>query len=350
MKPLDQPNWRARTDRRYFDATKRLFATVVIGIAMVATIAGCASRFGPTDTPVPTTVATVPLHPAVVTNGDVVEVGFYPTTKQLPSIYRLGVGDVFRVSVADHPELALDAATVLPDGTVSFLLVGSMPVVGRTIREVEDAARRAYAAQQIRDPRVVISVARDMQHFRQFMQAIGSERGTSRIQLTVFDQQPLALPLIPPVKVGRPLPEIREEIRLAYAREFGDQLDVTVNLVKRSDPTLYVMGEVRRPGSLAISRPTNLLTAIASAGGFADTADEGSVLVVRFRPDGLYTHWTFDLRRGLLSTKASASFQLYGDDVVYVARSPIADANLFVRQYIRGLLPFEVGAGIILNK
>lgn len=299
--------------------------------------------------PIPVTGTAEPLNPLIVTNGDVVEVGFYPTTRQVVGTYRLGVGDVVRVFVADHPEVSLDAASVLPDGTLSFPQIGSIQVAGRTVREVEDMARRAYAAQQIRDPRVVISISKDMQRFRQFMQSVGSDRGSSRMQLTVFDRQPLVLPLIPPVLVGRPLPEIREEIRAAYANEFGDQLNVTVNLVKRADPMLYVMGEVRKPGGFAIARPTSLLAAVASAGGFAETADEGSVLVVRFQPDGQYTFWTFDLRRGLLTNPGSAGFALFSNDVVYVARSPIADANLFVKQYIRGMLPFEVGAGFILN-
>lgn len=318
-----------------------------VALAMVLT--ACASRFGPADVPIPSPAPTPTLHPDVVTNGDVLEIGFFPTTRRAPETYRIGVGDVLRVSVADHPELTLELVNVLPDGTSSLPLIGSIAVAGLTVREVEETARRAYVKEQIRNPRVVVSVSKDLQRLRQFMQAIGADRGGNRMQLTVFDRQPLELPLIPPVAVDRPLTEIREEIRATYGREFGDQLDVTVNLVKRAEPTLYVMGEVRKPGGLTIARPTNLLTAIASAGGFAETADERSVLVVRFRADGNYDHWTFDLRKGLVGENRPAGFVLRGNDVVYVARSPIADANLFVQQYIRGLLPFEVGAGFVIN-
>lgn len=323
---------------------------MLASLALAMLLVGCASRFRPSDIPMPAPSPTPALHPAVVTNGDVLEIGFFPTTRRALETYRIGVGDVLRVSVADHPDLTLDAVNVLLDGTSSLPLVGSIAVAGLTVREVEEAARRAYASEQIRNPRVVVSVVKDMQRLRHFMQAIGADRGGNRMQLTVFDSQPLELPLIPPVAVGRPLTEIREEIRATYSREFGDQLDVTVNLVKRAEPTLYVMGEVRRPGGMTIARPTNLLTAIASAGGFADTADERSVLVVRFRPDGGYDHWTFDLRKDLVGDSRPASFALRGNDVVYVARSPIADANLFVQQYVRGLLPFEVGAGFVINQ
>jgi protein involved in polysaccharide export with SLBB domain len=348
---LIQPLLRRNRRRTRCRGRPTATAQVLAGIGVIVLIlTGCASRFAPSDTPLPPANPPGSVHPISVTSGDVLEVGYFFTSKTESRAYRIGVGDVLSVTVADHPKLQRDEVVVLPDGTVSFPLIGSLPAVGQTVQELADDAARAYNREWLRDPRVVISVVKGQQRLRQFMQYVGVDRGVNKLQFTVFDNQPIELPLIPPVAIERPLSVIRNEIREAYALEFGDQVAVTVNLVKRVEPMLYVMGEVLKPGAVPLTRPTNLLTAIATAGGFAETADQGAVLVVRFSPEGSYDYWTFDFKKGLFSEGTPASFYIRNNDVVYVARSPIANVDLFVKQYIRGLLPIDVGAGIPLGR
>lgn len=315
----------------------------LVGLSLALT--ACANRFPRADPAAPPMPGDTALHADVITNGDVIEVGYFLVAKTEAQAYRIGIGDVLRVSVADHADLDRDELVVLPDGTISMALVGSFMASGRTVAELSRVFEKAFAQARFKEPQIVVSVVRGQQGLRQFMQYLGADRGSNRLALVVFDRQPLELPMIPAVAVARPLAELREEIRAAYARVFGDQLAVTVNLTKRAEPTLYVMGEVKRPGAMALSRPVNLVTAMAMAGGFTDAADEAAILVMRVRPDHDYDYWTFDLKQGLLSPERQGAFVLRSDDVVYVARSPIADVNLFVRQYIRGLLPFDIGAG-----
>lgn len=318
-------------------------------LVLAIALSGCANRFPPSDLPLPPVPNPVPLHAGVVTNGDVIEVGFFLVSRAPTEAYRLGIGDVLRVSVADHSELDREEVVVLPDGTVSMPLIGSFGAVGLTLPELARVFEAALVRARLHDPRVVVSVSRGQQRLRQFMQYIGADRGNNRLTLTVFDVQPLELPLIPPVEVERPLSALREDIRSAYAREFGDQLAVTVNVVKRAEPVLYVMGEVKKPGAMGLVRPVNLVSAIAMAGGFTELADEAAILVMRVRPDNDYDYWTLDLKKGLLAPERQGSFVLRSNDVIYVARSPIADVNLFVRQYIRGLLPFDMGVGYAIQ-
>lgn len=318
-------------------------------LALAIALGGCASRFPRRDVPEVVVTADAPMHADVIVNGDVIEVGYFLITKAERQAYRIGIGDVLRVSVADHAELDRDEIVVLPDGTVSLPLVGSFAAAGQTLPEVTSLFEAAYARARLREPRVVVSVVRGQQRLHQFMQYIGADRGNNRLTLTVFDRQPLELPMIPPVAVDRPLAALRDDIRSGYAREFGDQLAVTVNFVKRAEPTLYVMGEVKKPGAMALNRPVNLVSAIAMAGGFTESADEAAILVMRMRADRDYDYWTFDLKQGLLAPERQGRFVLNSNDVVYVARSPIADVNLFVRQYIRGLLPFDLGAGFAVQ-
>ena len=325
----------------------------LFGLALLpALLSGCASRFPRTESPLtaglPAASPAMLLYADRVTTGDVIDVSYFVVPRVEAQAYRVGIGDVLRVSVTDHVELDRDEMVVLPDGTVSLPLIGSFSAVDQTLPDLARLFEAAYVKARLRDPRAVVSLVRGQQRLRQFMQYVGADRGNNRIALTVFDLQPLELPMIAPVQVDRPLAALRDEIRLAYAKEFNGQLAVTVNIVKRAEPTVYVMGEVKKPGAMALIRPVNLVSAVAMAGGFTELADEAAVLVLRVRPDSDYDYWTLDLKQGLLSPDRQGSFLLRSNDVVYVSRSPIADVNLFVRQYIRGLLPFDFGVGYAL--
>jgi polysaccharide biosynthesis/export protein len=52
--------------------------------------------------------------------------------------YVLRRGDVIDILVMEHPEFSVPAATVLPDGTIQFPGIGSIPAAGLTIRKFTD--------------------------------------------------------------------------------------------------------------------------------------------------------------------------------------------------------------------
>ena len=67
------------------------------------------------------------------------------TVVQQDDLYRLGVGDVVRVSVWKDAEL--DATVpVAPDGRISLPLLGDVAAAGRTLGELREALTQAYAA------------------------------------------------------------------------------------------------------------------------------------------------------------------------------------------------------------
>ncbi len=324
----------------------RCSAVVVVAIVL-ALLSGCESRFKRfSGTQLPPSIGVPPLHPAVIVNGDELEIGFFLRPARTPDHYHIEVGDTLSVSVSEHPELNVDNILVLPDGEVSLPLIGSVIAAGRTVNQIAEVAARAYRRERLRDPKVVFAVVQGQRRLREFMGTLEGGQQGSMLRREVFDEHPVDLPLIGEVAVGRPLADIRADIVDRYRKVFGEQLSVSVNLVARATPLLYVLGEVNQPGSQPMQRGINLLSAIAAAGGFVDTADEASVLVVRFSPGGNYSHWVFDVRDGLPAAQNAGGFNLRPNDVVYVARSPIADANVFIRQYIRGLLPFDIGVGL----
>lgn len=52
--------------------------------------------------------------------------------------YRVGAGDVLKVSVWKHDELSQQQVTVRPDGAISLPLLGDVPASGRTTTEISN--------------------------------------------------------------------------------------------------------------------------------------------------------------------------------------------------------------------
>jgi len=101
--------------------------------------------------------------------------------------------------------------------------------------------------------------------------------------------------------------------------------DIVVN-VENPNKEIYVIGEVNRPGPIKLmSGRKALLPAIASAGGFRDTANKDVVYVVKKYGDEVR------LKRVSLTGKNSLSnsfIYLTNGDIVYVAPNTIKMINM----------------------
>lgn len=71
--------------------------------------------------------------------------------------YRLGPGDVLGIFIDKHPEDSAPKVVVSPVGYVYFPLLGNVPVVGKTLPQLEQYFT-ASVAEFIRDPRVTLSL------------------------------------------------------------------------------------------------------------------------------------------------------------------------------------------------
>lgn len=116
-------------------------------------------------------------------------------------------------------------------------------------------------------------------------------------------------------------------------------------VVKNFAPTkVYVLGEVNSPGEMVSVGPNlSLMQALAKAGGMKDTAETGQIIILR-RGAGekpvLYGASFDDIANG---KKAMADVRLAPFDVVFVSRSPIAEANKVYDQYFRKFITPTIG-------
>jgi len=86
------------------------------------------------------------------------------------------------------------------------------------------------------------------------------------------------------------------------------------------------------------------------AGGFLPTARTGKVVVIRQRPgDRQLLMRVLDEKDLLERGQSYGGFAVLPGDLVFVPRSSIAEVDLFVQQYITGVLPFSTSAGVSYN-
>lgn len=95
-----------------------------------------------------------------------------------------------------------------------------------------------------------------------------------------------------------------------------------------------------------LSGGMTMLAAVASAGGFTDRAIRQQVILIRRGTDGKPTGHAVDLRQVIYGQVSEGDVLLQPFDIVYVPRTKIANANLWVQQYIRDMLPINPGVAI----
>jgi polysaccharide export outer membrane protein len=105
-----------------------------------------------------------------------------------------------------------------------------------------------------------------------------------------------------------------------------DNIDVSVSLaaIGRPDipeedlkPKVFITGEILRPGSYVVRKKTNLMQAIALAGGFGPFAAKQRIQVRR-RRDGVDTLYSFDYRAFESGRDMEGNIDLRSGDIVIV--------------------------------
>ena len=116
--------------------------------------------------------------------------------------------------------------------------------------------------------------------------------------------------------------------------------EVVVTISKYGERGIYVGGEVGRPQMLVYRKGLTPLQAVMAAGGFLPTARLDSVILVRQigGSEPLLTR-KIDLG-GVVLRGEPEPIALVPQDVIFVPRTPIANANVWVKQHITDLFPF----------
>jgi protein involved in polysaccharide export with SLBB domain len=158
--------------------------------------------------------------------------------------------------------------------------------------------------------------------------------------ITVRPDGMISLQLIDEIQAaGLKPPELDNKLTELYSRELRKPV-LTVIVRSFTRQRIYVGGEVNTPGLIVLPAGMTTLQAIFQSGGFKETADPAETLVIRKGENNQPMPIRIDLA-ALMEAQGGSDFQLRADDIVYVPKSAIANANKFIDEYIGGLLMFR---------
>lgn len=158
-------------------------------------------------------------------------------------------------------------------------------------------------------------------------------RPDGRISLQLIDEI---------VAAGLTPDELKNLLKRKYETTELKNVEIAVVVRSFSHQKVFVDGEVGAPRLVPIMGQLTVMQAIAQANGMRESARRFEVIVIRRGRDHKPMITTVNLEKVIDGTDLSQDILLMPFDIVYVPRSPIANADLWVDQYIRRLLPFAL--------
>jgi protein involved in polysaccharide export with SLBB domain len=140
--------------------------------------------------------------------------------------------------------------------------------------------------------------------------------------------------------------QLAEEITQRYSANLRDP-KVTVSIKALNPRGIYVGGEVGRPGFVPYRPGMTALQAIFDAGGAKNTAKVSDVVLIQRSVDDRYRASKVNLEKVMSQGDLSGDLPLGPSDIVFVPRTAVANANLFVEQYIINMLPVRPSLPLI---
>jgi polysaccharide export outer membrane protein len=213
--------------------------------------------------------------------------------------YRLGSGDVLRISVYQNPDLTLEARVSEP-GLVSYPLLGSVKLGGLSVSAAEkliaDGLRNGNF---VRQPQVSIAVLQVRGHQASVLGQVNrpGRYPLEQVDLRLSDLLATAggvagsggdVVVLTGTRNGQPF---RLEVDLpTLFSPAGRAQDVVVQngdtLWVDRQPMVYIYGEVQRPGPMRLERGMTVMQALATGGGLNQRGTQKGLRVHRKAADG----------------------------------------------------------------
>ena len=240
-----------------------------------------------------------------------------------PTEYRLGPGDVVRISVYQSPDLTLETR-VGEAGTISFPLVGSVRIGGLGVTQAEKTIADALRGGNfLKAPQVSLMV---VQVRANQVSVLGQVGKPGRFPVETADMR-LSDLLATAGGIAPGGADILTLVGTRNGQPFRKELDVqsVIRSERRADdlfvqngdvlyvdraPVIYIYGEVQRPGTLRLERGMTLMQVLAASGGITQRGTEKGMRIHRKGADG---------KTQVL--QPTMDDQLRADDVVYVRES-----------------------------
>lgn len=217
-----------------------------------------------------------------------------PVSASAAPEYRLGSGDVVRISVYQNPDLTLETR-ITEAGVVSYPLLGTVRLGGQTVtaaeKQIADGLRNGNFVKQPQVTIVVLQVRGNQ------ASVLGQVNRPGRYPIEVADMRLTDLlamaggtaasgadmVVVTGTRNGQPM-RVEVDLPSVFAPGGRDKDLLILNgdsvWVDRQ-PLVYIYGEVQRPGAMRLERGMTVMQALASGGGLTQRGTEKGIRVHR---------------------------------------------------------------------
>ena len=222
-----------------------------------------------------------------------------PLPAAAPAEYRIGSGDVIRITVFQNPDLTMETR-ITEAGVINYPLLGNIRLGGLTVTAAEklvaDGLRNGNFIKQPQVSMVILQVRGNQASVLGLVNRPGRypiEVADMRLSDLIATAGGVALGgadvvVVVGTRDGKPF---RAEIDLPTLFAPGGRskdmaiLNGDTAWVDRQ-PVVYIYGEVQRPGAMRLERDMTLLQVLATGGGLTPRGTERGIKVHRREADG----------------------------------------------------------------
>lgn len=125
---------------------------------------------------------------------------------------------------------------------------------------------------------------------------------------------------------------------------------VTASMEEAAGSLVLVGGAVRQPGAYPIPGRSGVLNAVLLARGFEEYARTNQVVLIRRSARNQPMMRTLDLQGYISGTGLQEDVPIFAGDIVYVPRSRIGEANVWIDQFVNRMAPFNRSFNYSINR
>lgn len=276
----------------------------------------------------------------------------------LKRFYEMGPGDILKIQIWKRPELSGEHI-IGPFGAITLNMLGDYTIGGQTRTDAVRQITQLYET-YYEDPRVTVKILKYMNnkvfilgrvtnpgiiHFDgngTLLEALALAGGLPTRDKTIFlskcsiirgNNQIIWVDLVQLLQKGN--------LKLNVKLKNND----IIHIPESTDAAVFVMGEVKNPGSYEIQTPgLTLLDVINLAGGPSEDSNVEEIRIIRNMKESNVR--VINLNKIIEQGDFTENYVLKDDDIIFIPRKGIAEFNYYLRQ-IDPLIRTFVGGALL---